>query len=228
MACALGALAFPLGYLVLDRSLSGPHSMASTRTVAQSALAYGGAWAGGFVLLVALRSLLGRRDERVDADTGLWSRGHLEERLQEEIQRATRAGAPLAIVMVELAGIGAANRHLTAVANTLRRTCRKTDVVGRYEPDSFIVVTPATDSHGALVLANRIRTSVLLRYIVDRHALPPAPVTLGVTHLDAASGASGPADLVRAAAGALDRARQMGGDCAVLAAPRAPAGSEQT
>ncbi|MFZ5853134.1 MAG: GAF domain-containing protein [Chloroflexota bacterium] len=102
---------------------------------------------------------------RTDDLTGLLNHGTFEARLAE----AVAAGTPFSLVMLDLDDFKAVNdrlghqagdRFLHEVARALVRAGRDTDQVFRYGGDEFALLLPATDGHGALVVAERVREAV--------------------------------------------------------------------
>ena len=89
-----------------------------------------------------------------DALTGLFNRGYLHDRLSAEISRAKRSKQPLTIAMVDVDhfksfndkhGHAAGDLALRFIADTLLRSFRKTDIVGRYGGEEFVIAMPDTD-----------------------------------------------------------------------------------
>lgn len=126
-----------------------------------------------------------------DSLTAVLNRRALVERLECEISRARRYYSPLSVILLDIDGFKEVNdtqghavgdRVLTVVSDTLKGSLRKTDVLGRYGGDEFMVVLPATALEGAEGFAERIRRSVE----TARLALPGASpfkvtLSLGVT-----------------------------------------------
>jgi diguanylate cyclase (GGDEF)-like protein len=140
-----------------------------------------------FVLLaVAVSMLLGRvleashrrafaldlelqRDARTDALTGLDNRRAVEERALLELKRASRADAPVSLIMCDIDRFKEINdRHgheagdavLRSVANRLRGALRETDLLGRWGGDEFLAVLGDADLLSAAEVAERMRASV--------------------------------------------------------------------
>ena len=118
---------------------------------------------------------MGAQEDRIarvsltDELTGLWNRRHFERRLDEEIHRAQRYGAPLALLVIDVDrfkrvndrfGHRAGDRVLQAIAETVRREFRKSDVVCRYGGEEIGVILPETDISEAGRLAERARLAV--------------------------------------------------------------------
>ena len=106
-----------------------------------------------------------RRAAVTDSLTGLLNRRGFDERLREEIGRATRTGRSLALVLADCddlkrvndgAGHEAGDRVLEAFANLLREQKRLTDIAGRLGGDEFALLLPETDAGDAVVATERL------------------------------------------------------------------------
>lgn len=105
-----------------------------------------------------------------DALTGLANRRRFDEKLEEEWQRARRAGEPLSAVMIDIDEFKAFNDRyghlqgdecLRRVASELMQgAARPGDLVARYGGEEFVVLLPDTDAAGALAVAERLRRAV--------------------------------------------------------------------
>jgi diguanylate cyclase (GGDEF)-like protein len=85
-----------------------------------------------------------------------------EQRLAEEVDRAVRHRLPLALLLIEVdrSGRAADDVALRAMADSLRRACRSTDVICRYGANQFTLLAPLTAARHAVQLVDRIRASV--------------------------------------------------------------------
>ena len=101
--------------------------------------------------------------------TGLPNRRGIERILQDEVERARRYNRPLSVVMVDLDHLKRINdtfghdigdRTLQEVATLFSRELRRTDRIGRWGGEEFIIVAPETDRKAAWVLAQRLRESL--------------------------------------------------------------------
>ena len=106
---------------------------------------------------------------RIEPKTGLYNMRHFQSVLSQELQRASRFDRPLAVLMVDVdhlreinttRGHLAGDRALKSVAMAFQAATREYDVAARFGGDEFCVVLPETDLEGALVVAERIRSSV--------------------------------------------------------------------
>jgi len=124
-----------------------------------------------------------------DGLTGLYNRRFLRESLPRLQAAAARQGQPLSVIMLDLDHFKAVNdryghlvgdQTLQAVAATLRRSSRRSDLVARYGGEEFAVLCPATDCETGLHVAERLREAVAG---LGRAALGhpgPQTVSLGV------------------------------------------------
>lgn len=104
---------------------------------------------------------------QIDADTELWDRHHLVERLEDEANRLARYGIPFGVLMVEVDP--AVEGMERAAADLLRDFVRRVDVCARFEPSTFVILAPSTDGPGMSRLPERVRDAF------SAAALPDAP-----------------------------------------------------
>ena len=119
---------------------------------------------------------------QIDALTGLHNHRVLQERLTQEVARATRAmearpldaraPLPLAVAVMDVTdfklfndtyGHSTGDNVLKFIATCLRQTFRVGDVVARYGGDEFVVVLPDTDLASAQSVCRRAQEAVLSR-----------------------------------------------------------------
>lgn len=102
----------------------------------------------------------------IDALTGLGNRRFFDESMAAEVRAASRSGAHLGLVMLDidrfkqfndLYGHPAGDRCLQAVADVLQAVCRRPrDLVARYGGEELAVILPDTDVAGAIRVAQEI------------------------------------------------------------------------
>src|SRR6266508_4671842 len=106
---------------------------------------------------------------RTDPLTGLANRRELEGRFAGELERSTRGGRPLSIVVLDLDwfkefndrfGHAAGDGALVQLGEALRRATRTSDIVARLGGEEFAVLAPETDQHEGYQLAERLRAEV--------------------------------------------------------------------
>lgn len=155
-----------------------------------------------------------------DPLTGLWNYRYLTLALGHEIERATRFGRPLAVLMVDLDRFKQINdRHghqigdavLIELAARMRTEVREVDTLARYGGEEFVVVLPETDADGAARTAERlgavIRSSMFCQGTA--HELP-VTASLGVAVFPDHGGDA--SKLLRSADNALYVAKEDGRD----------------
>jgi RNA polymerase sigma-B factor len=95
----------------------------------------------------------------VDSITGLYNREYFSDRLEEEITRAVRYDHPVAVVFARFdlkSSSGGASclrtdNVLTKLADTVRGSARKVDVIARYDEDVFALILPHTGVQAEIV-----------------------------------------------------------------------------
>lgn len=196
-------------------------------------------YVAGSTLMVALVLgwLIGGRAEHLermsltDPLTQLANRRGLMAVLNDELQRATRYHTPLTLMILDLdhlkdindgGGHEAGDAALRLVADSLRGTCRSSDLAARLGGDEFVVVAPSTSALEAQELASRIRNK-LVGLSEEHPELGQLSVSAGIADLTC-TGSQQAEALIGAADGALYCAKEAGRDRAVVARslPSAP------
>ncbi len=100
-----------------------------------------------------------------DPDTGLYSKGFMAFKLEEEFKRSWRFRVPLSVLLLDfpvMREMDAADRLaiLGQVSGLLLTECRDIDFMGRYDETSFLLLLPNTGLFGAKVFTTRILTSI--------------------------------------------------------------------
>lgn len=109
------------------------------------------------------------RQSVTDSLTGLFNTRYIVERCEDEIARARRYGYPVSCLLVDVDrfklvndtyGHPVGNETLRRLAELLRGIVRRSDYIGRYGGEEFLLILPQTDRRGALILAERLRRAV--------------------------------------------------------------------
>ncbi len=155
-----------------------------------------------------------------DALTQLYNRRYLMARLEDELARVRR-GHALAVIMIDLdrfkrindeQGHERGDEVLVAIAAAIAGCTREIDVPGRYGGDEFVVLLPDTDPTDARAVAERLVEAV--RSVGEGYDAE-RPVTASVG-LAVATAQDEPRALVRRADERAYRAKQAGGDRALV------------
>lgn len=102
-----------------------------------------------------------------DALTGLYNHGYFFDRLDSEIERASRQGHPLSLILFDIDEFKSYNdRHghlegdrvLRTVGQVIKQCTREhVDLGFRYGGDEYTVILPEAEEQEALVIAERVR-----------------------------------------------------------------------
>ena len=154
--------------------------------------------------------------------TGLYNQRHFHHVLANEMKRSERYQHPLSMVCVDIDNFKQVNDrfgHLAGdqvirnTAVTQRDILRISDVAFRYGGDEFIVLLPETGINEALVIAERVRTSVSqlcnTAEVDDKIEEITVTLSLGVTELNAGEL---PKDFLSRADQSMYRAKRKGGN----------------
>jgi diguanylate cyclase (GGDEF)-like protein len=207
-------------------------------------LVYGYLLAATVALTTVLGWLVGRKEDLLEALsvtdplTGLANRRRLLAAFADELNRSARYGTPLALLLIDLdrlkeindrRGHAQGDRALQLVAESLRRSCRATDLAARTGGDEFLVLAVNTSAGEALALAHRVCATVRRLGAAGNEkekTVPPPEVTvsIGVADLDDITLPTF-LSLHAAADAALYAAKAAGRDRVVAAPPRSDPGA---
>jgi diguanylate cyclase (GGDEF)-like protein len=160
----------------------------------------------------AMRAMMMR-----DSLTGLFNHSATTDLLELEIERARRNNTPLSVVMIDIDhfktvndnyGHSAGDAVLRDLARLLQQRLRRSDVIGRYGGEEFLLILPNTPGLAAAQLIDAIRISFsALRHSSadgDVHVTFSAGIAQLPPHEDT------PIQLVQSADKALYRAKRAG------------------
>ena len=106
---------------------------------------------------------------KMDPLTQLHNRGCVDKKLQSVFEEFTHGGGSHSLVMADVDyfkkvndqyGHPAGDLVLQAVSKVLSSSVRKTDFVGRYGGEEFIILLPNTDAAGALFFCESVRKKI--------------------------------------------------------------------
>ena len=152
-----------------------------------------------------------------DGLTGLYNHRYIHQRLEEELLRSKRSGKPISVVMADLDHFKRLNDQLGHLqgdealrrfSGWLRDGVRKTDLVGRFGGEEFMVLLLDCDLNKGRKVAEKVRKSVEANsQVTPFDALGGFTVSMGVAQWD---GQQSIAQLVEQADKALYKAKQGG------------------
>jgi diguanylate cyclase (GGDEF)-like protein len=157
------------------------------------------------------------RQAQTDGLTGLANRRLLAERLEDELDRATRNGTSVSLVMADIdnfkqindsLGHQAGDEVLRAFAAALDRSVRETDLAARYGGEEFVVVLPGARLVNAVRAAEQMRKTASELEVPDRNGeVARFTVSFGVAEFPTYANAE---SLIAAADAALYQAKRGG------------------
>ena len=157
--------------------------------------------------------------------SGLQNRFAILEALRRELSRARREGREVGIILADIdhfkrvndsLGHLAGDAVLREVAGRLRKHVRPYDYVGRYGGEEFLIVLPECPLRATRNAAERMQKAIFQEPVALAEGPVNVTISLGVTGY-----AHGEPDdlqaLIRAADGALYRAKAAGRNCVMVA-----------
>jgi diguanylate cyclase (GGDEF)-like protein len=151
-----------------------------------------------------------------DELTGVYNRRHLMELLEHEYHRISRGGARFSVAMLDIDHFKSVNDtygHLTGdevlrtVSDVIANSLRSADFCGRYGGEEFLLVMTQTNINGALLCAERIRSTIEQSRFPNMGADFRVTVSLGVTEF---GGKEDIPTMIERADKALYRAKETG------------------
>jgi diguanylate cyclase (GGDEF)-like protein len=115
------------------------------------------------------------RSSTHDALTGLLNRNYFEDTLSHQLGQAERFDSNLSLLFIDIDDFKEVNDEyghvvgdnvIRRIAEIIRAEIRQSDLAIRYGGEEFVVLMPGTASIDALVLAERIRTSIAKSVLV--------------------------------------------------------------
>ncbi len=125
-----------------------------------------------------------------DALTGAFNRHYLFRRASYELARAQRYQRPLGIIMLDVDhfkkindtyGHGIGDQVLRAIATTCRSALRKSDILGRYGGEEFVILLPETAIETTRHVAYRLRAIIEAQSIATDAGQISTTVSIGIT-----------------------------------------------
>lgn len=124
-----------------------------------------------------------------DSLTCIFNRRRLMEEAEKELLRSKRYGHNISILMIDIDhfkrvndrfGHQAGDEVLKSLANECRVRLRKTDIIGRYGGEEFLIILTETDAEEAFLVAENIRNSVNDMKIESNGGLIQVTISIGI------------------------------------------------
>jgi len=153
-----------------------------------------------------------------DSLTSLWNRATILRFLQEELERATRVGYPISVLMLDIdhfkkindsGGHKAGDKVLQTLAAGLKRCIRPNDKIGRYGGDEMLVILSNCTLRHVAQVAERLRADWAGKEIRIAGSSFALTLSIGCTSSECFSELT-PDELILASDRALYQAKQSG------------------
>jgi diguanylate cyclase (GGDEF)-like protein len=124
-----------------------------------------------------------------DGLTKLHNHRFFQDHLTREIRRVERTRGPLAILVIDIddfkrlndrLGHAAGDEILLRIAQILIGAVRGSDLCARYGGEEFVILAPGTDTSGAYLLAEKVRTAISESSFIVDDSLRPLRVTVSI------------------------------------------------
>jgi diguanylate cyclase (GGDEF)-like protein len=124
-----------------------------------------------------------------DSLTGLFNRRYFDDRLFEELQRATRYDSVFSLAIFDIddfklfndtEGHLAGDEVLKAIADIARESLRAIDILSRFGGEEFSIIMPQTDRDEAFLVAERVRKNIRDLLPVHWKDFPQEKITVSV------------------------------------------------
>ncbi|HEX4328768.1 MAG TPA: diguanylate cyclase [Burkholderiales bacterium] len=151
-----------------------------------------------------------------DPLTSTLNRRGMEEAFAVESARTERAGAPLAVALLDVdnfkqlndkLGHQAGDEALKYLATVLRQTIRPSDAVARYGGEEFVLLLPATDHAEAVRVMTRVQRTLTRKFFLHNNERVLITFSAGVAVRTEGEGRD---ELIARADGAMYQAKQSG------------------
>lgn len=154
--------------------------------------------------------------------TNLSNRREMINKIEYEQQRFARNNKKFVLMMADLDDFKNINDKyghdggdfiLVSIANLIKSTIRKQDMLGRWGGEEFLLLLPETDLKGGKALAEKIRKNISVTpFIFDKNSIS-VTITFGVTVYDRKMSID---DCIRVADRALYRGKRSGKNTVVI------------
>lgn len=136
-----------------------------------------------------------RRQAMLDSLTGLANRAGLQRRMEEEYERWQRYGGRLLLVVLDVDhfksindrfGHLAGDKVLRLIAQQLSRRLRKTDFIGRFGGEEFVILMPGVSPEQGATALEELRSGI--EHTPFHFKNEPVPVTISIGYTEFSDG----------------------------------------
>lgn len=133
-----------------------------------------------------------KKQATFDLLTEVYNKNALIRDLDSKIKLALRHGYDASIIFVDIDNFKNFNdthghllgdKLLCDFVRVLKLHCRKTDVIGRFGGEEFVIIAPHTDKNRALVLASKLREIICRQKFVGRDNNVNITISAGVSSI---------------------------------------------
>lgn len=158
-----------------------------------------------------------------DPLTGLYNRGYMLEKLEIEKSRFERSKKPFSVIILDIDFFKSVNDNygheagddvLKTVSSIMKNTVRKTDFVGRWGGEEFVIILPFTDTEGAYDLAEKVRKNIENERFIYNNQILKLTITGGIS---CSCEGNNIADYIRKADNALLKGKSSGRNIVIKA-----------
>ena len=160
-----------------------------------------------------------------DSLTGLFNRRYFDDRLFEELQRATRYDYIFSLAIFDIddfklfndtEGHLAGDEVLKAIANISRESLRSIDIIARFGGEEFSIIMPQTDRDEAFLVTERLRKNIKELMPLRWKNFPRDKITVSIGVAMFPEDGKDAKTLIRSADMALYKAKMSGKDKTVV------------
>ena len=128
-----------------------------------------------------------------DGLTGLYNRRHLDNALEQEVNRRNRYPDPLSVVMLDIDRFKSFNDHygheggdaaLQLLSSVLSASSRNIDVIGRFGGEEFMIILPKCTPENSIKFAERLRRAIETTPVKIGDNMARLTASIGITGVE--------------------------------------------
>ncbi len=162
------------------------------------------------------------REAITDPLMEIYNRRYLDRKLDDEVARAHRYRTALSVLLLDIDhfkrvndtyGHDLGDRVLVRIGDYLKRSVRRSDILGRYGGEELLLILPQTGRHRALALAEKLRRGIEATEVLGPHETRdsiPLHCTVSIGVASFGTGVDTPERLLKSVDEALYRAKAEG------------------